>query len=129
MFMCYADPYTGYIPESWDRVCGVGSIELVSSTPRVLPSALLRRDALSRFDADVKYKVRRVRAESFPISNIALTLGLDRSLLKLSPLTFDMAGGFFSSDIEINARRRPVQTRFDICLAPKPMGQIGKGTV
>src|SRR3546814_19212175 len=35
-----------------------------------------------------------------------------------------MAGGFFSSDIEINARRRPVQTRYDIRLAPTPMGRL-----
>src|SRR3546814_14457671 len=51
-------------------------------------------------------------------------LGLDRSLLKLSPLTFYMAGGFFSSHIELNARRRPVQTRYDIRLAPPRMGRL-----
>src|SRR3546814_10803528 len=119
-----AGPFIGYSPERLDREGGSGAIERGGGTPRVLPDAPLRLEASSRFDANVKYKVRRVRAESFPISNSALTPGLDRSLLKLSPLTFDMAGGFFSSDIEINARRRPVQTRYDIRLAPTPMGRL-----
>src|SRR3546814_2503813 len=115
-----AGPFIGYSPERLDREGGSGAIERVGGTPRVLPDAPLRLDAISRFDANVKYKVRRVRAESLPISHIALTLGLDRSLLKMSPLTFDMAGGLFSSDIEINARRRPVQTPYYIRLAPTP---------
>jgi len=61
------------------------------------------------------------------VSNIALTLDLDRSLLKLSPLTFDMSGGHVSSDININARQLPVLTDYDIRLAPTPMGRLLKG--
>src|SRR3546814_875031 len=99
-----AGPFIGYSPERLDREGGSGAIERVGGTPRVLPDAPLRLDAISRFDANVKYKVRRVRAESFPISNISLTLGLARSLLKLAPLTFYLSGGFFSSVIKIDRK-------------------------
>src|SRR3546814_9113722 len=61
-----AGPFIGYSPERLDREGGSGAIERVGGTPRVLPDAPLRLDAISRFDANVKYKVRRVRAESFP---------------------------------------------------------------
>src|SRR3546814_667121 len=64
-----AGPFIGYSPERLDREGGSGAIERVGGTPRVLPDAPLRLDAISRFDANVKYKVRRVRAERLPISN------------------------------------------------------------
>src|SRR3546814_19438272 len=105
-----AGPFSGYSPERLDREGGSGAIERVGGTPHVLPDAPLRLDAISRFDANVKYKVRRGRAESFPISNIALTPGLDRNRPQPSPPPLELAGGFFFSDIEINDPARPVES-------------------
>jgi len=122
-----AGPFFGYDPQRLDALGGKGAITQVGGTPRLLPDAPLRVDALKRFDARVTYSVTTVRAESFPVSNIALTLALDRSLLTLSPLTFDMAGGHLSSDIAINARAIPVKTDYDIRLSPTPMGRLLKG--
>jgi len=119
-----AGPFFGYDPERLDRQGAAGAITTVAGAPRVLPDARLRVDALRNFDARVKYDVRTVRAENVPISNIDLTLKLDNSLLTLSPLTFDMSGGHVASDIEINARRQPVRTTYDIRLAPTPMGKL-----
>jgi hypothetical protein len=62
--------------------------------------------------------------ENAPISNLGLKLDLDRSLLKLSPITFDIAGGHLTSDIVINARGRPVRTDYDIRLSPVKMGVL-----
>jgi hypothetical protein len=62
--------------------------------------------------------------DKMPISNIGLTLDLDHSLMKLSPLTFDVAGGHLTSDIIINARARPVRTNYDIRLSPVRMGVL-----
>lgn len=120
-------PFVGYDPRRLDAQGGAGAIEHEGGVPRVLPDAPLRTEALRNFDARLKYSVRRVRAESFPISNIAMNLTLDRNLLTLSPLTFDVAGGFLSSDIEINARRQPVRTNYDIRLSPTPMGRLLAG--
>lgn len=117
-------PFIGYDPRKLDAQGGSGAIEQVGGTPRLLPDAPLRVEAIRRFDAHLDYKVATVRAESFPVSNIAMTLDLDRSLLKLSPLTFDVAQGHLSSDIAIDARRSPVFTEYDIRLSPTPMGLL-----
>lgn len=117
-------PFIGYNPQRLEQQGGSGAIENVGGTPRVLPDAPLRVEAIRNFDADVTYKVRRVRAPNVPISNIDLKLALERSLLTLSPLTFDMSGGHLSSDISINARGRPVKTTYDIRLSPTPMGKL-----
>jgi hypothetical protein len=117
-------PWVGYNPERLDKLGASGAIVNEGGRPRVLPDAPLRVDAIRNFDAHVDYRVARVRMENAPISNIGLTLDLNRSLLKLSPLTFDMAGGHLTSDITINARGRPVRTDLDIRLSPVKMGVL-----
>ena len=116
-----AAPFIGYNP---DAVASGRVTQVVGGTPRLLPDAPLRIEAIKRFDAGVKWRVTDIKSKNVPISNLALTLGLDRSLLTLSPLTFDMAGGHLSSDISINARRAPVHTEYDIRLSPTPMGRL-----
>jgi uncharacterized protein involved in outer membrane biogenesis len=120
-------PFIGYDPRKLAAEGKDGVITQVAGTPRVLPDAQLRVDALRNFDAHVNYAVRDVRAPNLPVSNIALTLDLDRSLLKLSPLTLDMSRGHVASDIIINARQPPVVTDYDIRLAPTPMGTLLAG--
>ena len=117
-------PWVGYNPQRLDRMGARGAIQQEGGRPRVLPDAPLRAEALKNFDAHVDYKVATVRMDNFPISNIGLTLDLDRSLLKLSPLTFDIAGGHLTSDILINARVPAVITDYDIRLSPTPMGRL-----
>jgi uncharacterized protein involved in outer membrane biogenesis len=117
-------PFIGYDPQKLASRGVAGVIETVDGAPRVLPDAALRIDALRNFDARVHYTVRAIDAPHIPISNIDLTLGLDHSLLMLSPLTFDMSGGHVGSDITIDARVRPVKTRYDIRLSPTPMGAL-----
>lgn len=120
-------PFIGYDPRKLAAQGKEGAITRIAGTPRVLPDAQLRVDALRNFDAHVNYAVRDVRAPNLPVSNIALTLDLDKSLLKLSPLTMDMSRGHLSSDIIINARQQPAVTDYDIRLAPTPMGTLLAG--
>lgn len=117
-------PFIGYDPVKLDKQGSAALVETVQGRPRLLPDAPLRSESLRAFDAAVVYKVRRVRGDHLPIRNIALTLKLDKSLLTMSPLTFDMAGGFVSSDITLNARNTPVKTTYDIRLSPTPMGKL-----
>lgn len=117
-------PFIGYNPERLEAEGASGAITQVGGTPRVLPDAALRVDAISRFDAHLDYRARNIRAESLPISNVSLVLDLDNSLLKLSPLEFDVAGGHLTSDIQINAREPAVRTAYDIRLSPTPMGRL-----
>lgn len=120
-------PFIGYNPDAVAAKGKAGAIRTVNGAPRILPDAPLRVDALRNFDAKVRYSVRSLRAKSVPVSNIDLTLDLDNSLLKLSPLAFDMARGHLTSDIAINARKSPVFTDYDIRLSPTPMGRLLAG--
>ncbi|TVV70584.1 AsmA family protein [Sphingomonas solaris] len=120
-------PFVGYSPARLDAQGKSGTITRVNGTPRLLPDAPLRADALSVFDAKVDYKVTRIRADNLPISDVALKLDLDRGLLKLSPLTMNFSGGALSSDIVIDSRQKPVFTDYDIRLATTPMGKLLKG--
>ena len=122
-----AGPFIGYNPNKLEAQGKAGAVEQVAGTPRVLPDAPLRVEALKNFDAKVDWTVRTVRAESLPVSNVTLGLDLDNRLLKLSPLNFAMARGTVSSDITINARRQPVFTDYDIRLSPTPMGTLLAG--
>ncbi|MBA3895789.1 MAG: AsmA family protein [Sphingomonadaceae bacterium] len=116
-----AGPFIGYDP---NRLAAGKVAETVGGTPRVLPDAPLRVDSIKRFDAQLRYHVTNLRAPHIPISNIGLALDLDHSLLKLSPLTFDVAGGHLWSDISIDARAPAVVTSYDIKLSPTPMGKL-----
>ncbi|MGK6354398.1 AsmA family protein [Sphingomonas sp. DT-207] len=122
-----AGPFIGYNPDKLAAQGKAGAVERVGGTPRVLPDAPLRIEALRNFDAKVDWTVRTVRADNFPVSNIKLGLDLEDRLLELSPLNFSMARGTVSSDITINARRQPVFTEYDIRLSPTPMGVLLAG--
>ncbi|HVF94132.1 MAG TPA: AsmA family protein [Sphingomonas sp.] len=121
-------PFIGYNP---DLVAARGVIAAARATgaapARILPDARLRVDALRRFDADVRYTVDLVRSRKVPVSNIVLTTRLKDSVLTLSPLTFALARGNVAADVTIDARRRPTHTRYDIRLAPTPMGRLLAG--
>ena len=121
-----AGPFIGYSP-SQSAAGKSAMVQRVGGTPRILPDAPLRVEALKNFDAKVNWTVRNVRAESLPVSNIKLGLNLDDRLLKLDPLNFSLARGTVSSEISINARRDPVFTEYDIRLSPTPMGVLLAG--
>jgi len=120
-------PFVGYNPDRLAAQGRKGTIRQEGGSPRVLPDATLRIEALDNFDADVKYAVKQIRAPDVPISNLQLVLDLEKRLLKLSPLNFQMSGGNVSSDIIIDARQQPVVTQYDIRLAPTPMGRLLAG--
>ncbi len=122
-----AGPFIGYNPDKLAAQGAAGTVTQVAGTPRILPDAELRVEALRNFDAKVDWTVRDVRAPSLPVSNITLGLTLEDRLLTLSPLNFTMARGTVSSDIVINARREPVFTDYDIRLSPTPLGVLLAG--
>ena len=119
-----AGPIFGYDSERLDKMGSAGTITQVNGHPKVLPDAPLRIDAIKRFDADLHYRIAKVRAESFPVSNIDLTLGLDNSLLTLKPVKADVAGGTITADIALNARQPVVKTDYDIRLSRTNLGKL-----
>lgn len=119
-----AGPFIGYSP---DASASGKLTRIVAGSPRILPDAPLRTEALGNFDAKVDWTVKAVRAKQLPISNVKLGLLLDDRLLKLSPLNFSMARGTITSDIVIDARNPAVVTDYDVRLSPTPMGVLLKG--
>lgn len=122
-----AGPFVGYDPQRLDKLGTSGTVQTVSGRPRVLPDAPLRVEALKRFDADVRYRVTKVRAESFPISNVDLTLALKNGLMELKPFNFIVAGGTVKSDVAIDTRPARVRTEYDIRLSPTRLGTLLAG--
>jgi uncharacterized protein involved in outer membrane biogenesis len=117
-------PFIGYEPQALATQGVQAAVAQTGGTPRILPDAPLRMDAIRNFDARILYKVKDFRNPKFPISNVDLTFGLDRSLMTLSPFNFDIAGGHLASDISIDARVPAVITDYDIRLSPTPMGRL-----
>jgi len=123
-----AAPFLGYNP---DIVATKGTAAAAAATGagagRILPDAALPVETMRRFDADLKWTVGVVRSRNVPISNIDLTLALDRGRLQLSPLTFAMARGNVAADAIFDTRERPSAVSYDIRLAPTPMGRLLAG--
>ena len=121
-------PFIGYNP---DIVAARGVQAAAAATgaapARLLPNASLRAEGLRVFDADVRFRAGRLRSDSVPISDISVTMALDDGLLKLSPLVMTMARGKLTSDINIDWRRRPARTRYDIRLGATPMARLLSG--
>lgn len=123
-----AAPFIGYNP---DIVAAQGAVAAAKATGagarHILPDAALPIATMQRFDADLKWTIGTLRSKNLPISEIDLTLALDRGKLTLSPLTMAMARGNVASDIVFDTRRRPAADTYDIRLSPTPMGKLLAG--
>ena len=123
-----AAPFIGYNPDIVEEKGAVAAAAATGAAPsRVLPDAALPVETMQRFDADLKWRIGVVRSRRVPVSNIDLTLDLERGRLALSPLTFAMARGNVASDVIFDTRRRPSAASYDIRLAPTPMGRLLAG--
>ena len=120
-------PFIGYNPDAVAARGIASAARKVAGVPRPLPDAPLRIEALRAFDAALRWHVGAVRSRTVPLSDIDLRLSLDNSLLRLTPLTFTMARGRVSSDVVIDARRRPAHTTYDIHLLPTPVSRLLTG--
>ncbi|ABQ68792.1 AsmA family protein [Rhizorhabdus wittichii RW1] len=120
-------PFIGYEPEALAAKGVQAAVAQTGSTPRILPDAPLRIDAIRNFDAHILYTVKDFRNPKFPISNVDLTFDLNKSLMTLSPFSFEIAGGHLASDIVIDARVPAVVTDYDIRLSPTPMAKLFAG--
>ncbi len=123
-----AAPFIGYNP---DIVAAKGVAAAAAATgagaQRILPDAALPVATMQAFDADLKWTIGVLRSKNLPVSDLDVTLDLERGRLALSPFTFVMARGHVASDIVFDTRQRPSADRYDIRLAPTPMGRLLAG--
>ncbi|SEM94327.1 hypothetical protein SAMN05192583_1605 [Sphingomonas gellani] len=123
-----AAPFIGYNP---DIVAAKGAVAAAAATgaapSRVMPDARFPVETMRAFDADLKWTIADVRSKNLPISNVDLTLDLDRGRLALSPLTFSMARGNVASDLIFDTRQRPSAVSYDVRLSPTPLAKLLAG--
>ena len=117
-------PLIGYSPVALDAKGGAAVIRKVNGTPRIIPDAPLAIEQLKAFNASVRYTADRISTGSAKLTNLALTLTLQDSDLHLKPAAFDIFGGRLTSDIDLDARVRPVVTTYDIRMSRVPLGQL-----
>ena len=120
--------FIGYNPDIAATRGALAAAAAAGAPPAgVLPDARLPVESMKTFDAKVKWAIRDVRSRSVPISNVDLTVDLDRGRLALSPFTFSMARGNVASDLIFDARQRPTAASYDVRLAPTPLGVLLRG--
>ncbi len=122
-----AGPWIGYDAERLAAEGADGIVTTEGGRPHVLPDAPLDAEGLSLIDAKIAYRAANVRTGTIPITNLAVTLGLENRLLTLTPLSFDLAGGTLTANIDLNARQSPVVTTYDISLTPVKLAELMKG--
>lgn len=121
-------PFIGYNPDVVATRGFVAAASVAGAAPaRLLPDASLRAEGLRAFDADVRYRVARVRSDSVPVTEVAVTVALNNGQLTLSPFGFTMARGKVASAIAIDWRRHPARTHYDIRLGSTPMAKLLAG--
>lgn len=123
-----AAPFIGFNPDIVEAKGAVAAAAATGAGPmRLMPDAAWPVETMQRFDADLKWTIGVVKSRKVPISNVDLTLDLQRGRLALSPLTFAMARGNVASDVVFDTRPRPSEVSYDIRLAPTPMGRLLAG--
>ena len=123
-----AAPFIGYNPDIVAEKGAVAAARATGAAPeRLMPDARFPVETMRRFDADLKWTIGVVKSRNIPISNVDLTLDLERGRLALSPLTFAMARGNVSSDAIFDTRQRPSAVSYDIRVAPTPMSRLLAG--
>ncbi len=123
-----AAPFIGFDPDIVQASGAVAAARATGAAPeRILPDAALPVETMRAFDADLHWTIQRVRSRNLPVSDIDMTLSLDRGRLSLSPLSFAMARGHVSSDLVFDTRARPAADSYDIRLSPTPLGRLLAG--
>ena len=123
-----ASVLVGYNPDIVETKGAVAAAAATGSGPRkLLPDDDMPVEKMRTFDADLVWTVDQVKSRRVPISNMELTLDLDRGRLALSPFNFAMARGKVASDIVFDTRQRPSLVKYDFRLAPTPMGRLLAG--
>jgi uncharacterized protein involved in outer membrane biogenesis len=124
-------PATGQDPASQDPAgqdpAGRSAPLTAAAAPRLLPDVAVSRAALHGFDAVIDYAARQIAGTGQAPGHLTMRLALTDGRLMVSPASIDLAGGFVSADILIDARRSPALARYDIRLSPTPMDRLLAG--
>jgi uncharacterized protein involved in outer membrane biogenesis len=92
---------------------------------KVVPREPLKSNEWAMMDADVRLAAARVRrAETVPIDALAVHVVLKDALLRLDPLTFEVAGGHVGGTVALNGQQRPVRGELDFDVRGLHLGRL-----
>lgn len=84
---------------------------------RLLPDAPLDISRVRNMDARVSYRAAHVRSDRLPLRGLAVDVGLDNGMLRLDPLTLELARGRIGGAVAINAREQVPHVDLDMRLS------------
>jgi uncharacterized protein involved in outer membrane biogenesis len=79
----------------------------------VLPDEPINLERLQAMDAVVDYKAKRVQIDKVPLDSLSLEMKLEDGHLHLKPFKFGVGDGSISSNLEISAGARPIQSTLE----------------
>ncbi|WP_423453932.1 AsmA family protein [Ottowia sp. VDI28] len=109
---------TGKMSSRQLRLADLGpTIGVGSSTPekkarpgKVLPDDPFATERWDKMDLDIDYAAQRVlRPEAVPIDSLRVHARLENAQLKLAPLDFGVAKGRFKTQVELDAKAKPLR--------------------
>lgn len=77
---------------------------LTPAAARIMPDAKLDVSRVRNMDARVSYRAAHVHSAHVPLRSFAVDVNLDHGLLKLDPMTLELAQGRVAGAVSINAR-------------------------
>ncbi len=96
----------------------------LNAEDRVLPDARLDISRVRSMDARVSYRAGHVRSNRFNLRGFALDINLDRGLLRMNPLTLELAQGRIAGAASINARESVPVSTIDVRLSNARMETV-----
>jgi uncharacterized protein involved in outer membrane biogenesis len=91
---------------------------------RLLPDATLQVERIRGMDAQVRYRAGAVKAPNLPLKAVALDLTLDRGLLTMHPVSFEMPQGKLTAQVRLDARPAVPQTDIDARLSDMQLQEL-----
>jgi AsmA family protein len=80
----------------------------------VLPDKPFKLDRLRAMDADVKFRGKQIVGTRLPLDDMVTHVVLEDGVVTLKPLNFGVAGGDLASNIVLDARSNPIETRAEL---------------
>jgi AsmA family protein len=102
-----------------------GKARQVKASTKVLPEQEFGTKAWGRMDADVYLKAKRVqRPKALPIESLDTHLVLKDSVVHLKPLNFGFAGGRITSDVKLDANKKPLEGVMKVDVQGLKLGRL-----
>jgi uncharacterized protein involved in outer membrane biogenesis len=96
----------------------------VSTAARFMPDAKLDIHRVRNMDARVSFRAAHVSSNRFQLRGFAVDVGLDHGLLRLDPMTLELAQGRIGGAVSLNARENVPLVNADVRLANARLDSI-----